>query len=283
LKNGTQSGKLVLGISEISPFSKNGNWLVKWVTSQIDYDLILPDNSEKPIFVFIHGGGGDKNQWQFQSDSFRARGFGILTLSLSGHGKSFHSSNNSISDFTKEVSSLISHLKIGKYVLIGHSMGGGIVLSYGLSILNNPPTEIILIGTGAKLNVAPVFFDLLSSDFDQALRLMGKYSYATATSIEIKLVNQNILSKNGPDILIQDLRACQQFDVRDKLERIEIPSLIVCGEEDRMTPVKYSEFLHQMMNNSQLTIIPNAGHFVFQEAPDEINDTILQFLRKGLF
>lgn len=278
MENETQNGKLELGVSKFSPFSENSNWLVKWVTSQNDYDLILPDNSDIPTLVFIHGSGGDKNQWHFQRDFFQAKGFGILTLSLSGHGISSRSPSKSISDYTKEVASLISHLKLGNYVLIGHSMGGGIVLSYVLSVSNNPPTEIILIGTGAKLNVAPVFFDLLSSDFDQALRLMGKFNYVTATSVEIKIANQDILSKNGSDILIQDLKACRQFDVRDRLDEIEIPSLIICGEEDRMTPVKYSEFLHEKLCNSLLAIIPNAGHFVFQEALDKINDTILQFL-----
>ncbi|MCK4848249.1 MAG: alpha/beta hydrolase [Candidatus Heimdallarchaeota archaeon] len=252
------------------------------MTSQIDFDLILPNNLQQPTLVFIHGGGGDKTQWHFQRDFFQARGFGVLTFSLSSHGKSFHSSNNSILDYVKEVSSLISQLELINYVLIGHSMGGGVVLSYGLSISSNPPAGIILIGTGAKLNVAPVFFDLLSSDFDQALRLMGKYSYATATGVEIKVINQNILSKNGPDILIKDLKACQQFDVRDKLGEIEIPSLIICGEEDEMTPVKYSEFLHKKISKSQLVTIPNAGHFVFQEAPDEINEAILKFLIEGM-
>ena len=249
---------------------------------QIDDELILPDESDRKTLVFIHGGGGDKNQWYFQYDHFRAKGFGILILSLSGHGKSSYSPNNSILDYVKEVSSLISQLKLRNYVLIGHSMGGGIALSYVLSGTDNPPTEIILIGTGAKLNVAPVFFDLLRSDFNQALRLMGKYSYAKTASIDVKIANQGIISKNGSEILILDLQACQQFDVRDKLKEIEISSLIICGEEDGMTPVKFSNFLHEEISNSHLEIILKAGHFVFQEAPEKVNDTILQFLNRGL-
>jgi pimeloyl-ACP methyl ester carboxylesterase len=252
------------------------------VTFLIDYDLILPNNENQPTLVFIHGGGGDKNQWNFQCNFFRTRGFGVLTLSLSGHGRSAHSPNSSISDYAKEISLLISHIKLSDYVLIGHSMGGGIVLSYTLSFLDNPPRDIILIGTGAKLNVAPVFFDLLSTDFNQALRLMGKFSYANETNVEIKLINQEILSKNGPDILINDLKACQKFDVRDRLNEIDISSLIICGEEDGMTPVKFSNFLNEKLNNSHIVIIPKAGHFVFQEAPDIVNEAILQFINRGM-
>ncbi|MHA1206548.1 MAG: alpha/beta fold hydrolase [Candidatus Hodarchaeales archaeon] len=250
--------------------------------SKIDYELIPPDKSNKPTLVFIHGGGGDKNQWYFQHDYFRAKGFGILAFSLSSHGKSAHSSNNSILDYVKEVSYLISDLKLKNYVLIGHSMGGGIVLSYVLLDTKNPPTEIVLIGTGAKLNVAPIFFDLLISDFNQDLRLMSKYNYARTTSVDVKIGNQKKKKKNGPGILIQDLKACQQFDVRDRLEEIKIPSLIICGEEDGMTPVKFSIFLHKKLINSELVIILKAGHFVFQEAPDKVNETILQFLNRGM-
>jgi pimeloyl-ACP methyl ester carboxylesterase len=252
------------------------------VISQIDYDQISPDNSDQPTLIFIHGAGGDKKQWHYQHEYFRKKDFGVLALSLPGHGKSSHSPSNSISDYAKEVYSLISHLNLRNFVLIGHSMGGGICLSYVLTYSNHPPTKLILIGTGAKLNVAPVFFELLSTDFNQALRLMGKFSYATATSIDIKQKNQDILTKNGPEILTQDLKACQKFDVRDRIEEITIPSLIICGEEDNMTPIKFSEFLHVKLINSQLVRVPNAGHFVFQEASNETNNYILEFLGRGM-
>jgi pimeloyl-ACP methyl ester carboxylesterase len=252
------------------------------VTFLIDYDLSSPNNEHKPTLVFIHGGGGDKSQWNFQRDFFRARGYGVLTLSLSGHGKTSRSSNSSILDYVRELALFISQIRLSNYTLIGHSMGGGIVLSYVLSSSDNPPIAIILIGTGAKLNVAPIFFDLLSTDFNQVLRLMGKFNYANKTNVKIKLTNQEILSNNGPDILIKDLKACQQFDVRDRLEEIEIPSLIICGNEDRMTPVKFSNFLHGKLKNSHYVIVPNAGHFVFQEAPADVNDAILQFLSRGM-
>ncbi len=70
---------------------------------QIDDELILPDESDRKTLVFIHGGCGDKNQWYFQYDYFRAKGSGVLVLSLSGHGKSSYSPNNSILDYSKEV------------------------------------------------------------------------------------------------------------------------------------------------------------------------------------
>ncbi|MHA1543235.1 MAG: alpha/beta fold hydrolase, partial [Candidatus Hodarchaeales archaeon] len=72
---------------------------------------------------------------------FRTKGFGVLALSLPGHGKSYHSPSKSIFDYAKEVYSLISQLNLRNFVLIGHSMGGGICLSYVLTYSNHPPTR----------------------------------------------------------------------------------------------------------------------------------------------
>jgi pimeloyl-ACP methyl ester carboxylesterase len=282
LKKGTQNGKLEIGVKGNIHITEYGYWLVRWMISKIEYESIIPENANLPTLVFIHGGGGDKKQWHYQLEYFKAKGFGLLALSLPGHGKSVHSPNNSISNYAKDVYLLISHLNLRNFVLIGHSMGGGICLSYVLEFPDLHPARLILIGTGAKLNVAPVFFELLSSDFNQALSLMGKFSYATETNVDIKQRNQDILVKNGPEILIQDLKACQQFDVRNRLAEITIPSLIICGEEDNMTPIKFSEFLHQKLKNSKFVRVPNAGHFVFQEASNETNNHILEFLHRGI-
>jgi pimeloyl-ACP methyl ester carboxylesterase len=246
----------------------------------LDYELISPQRIDQPYFVFIHGAGGDKTQWEFQQKFLSNAGFGVLTLSLSGHGNSPHTGKPSIDKYVKEVEELISQLKIQHYILVGHSMGGGIVLRYALSAFVLPPLTIILIGTGAKLNVAPVFFDLLQSDFKEALRLMGSFSYSSKTDTSIKLKNQEILEKNGSKLLTDDLHACRVFDVRKELVDIKIPALIICGEEDQMTPPKFAEYLHNEIQVSHLFIIPNAGHYVFQEAASEVNNIISNEIKR---
>jgi pimeloyl-ACP methyl ester carboxylesterase len=53
-----------------------------------------------------------------------------------------------------------------------------------------------------------------------------------------------------------------------------LPILIICGAEDRLTPVKYSEYLHQQLTTSTLCIIPDAGHYVMREQPEKVNQAI---------
>ena len=59
---------------------------------------------------------------------------------------------------------------------------------------------------------------------------------------------------------------------------IDLPTLIVCGEEDEMTPVKYSEFLHLHIRSSKLEVLPGAGHMVMMETPEAFNRKVRDFI-----
>jgi len=72
--------------------------------------------------------------------------------------------------------------------------------------------------------------------------------------------------------------ACDHFDIRSRLREIRLPTLVLCGEEDQLTPVKYSRDLHENISSSRLVLIPLAGHMVMVEQPDMMNTTLEIFL-----
>jgi pimeloyl-ACP methyl ester carboxylesterase len=63
-----------------------------------------------------------------------------------------------------------------------------------------------------------------------------------------------------------------------EVEKIDLPTLILCGEDDELTPVKYSQFLHSRIKGSKLEVLPNAGHMVMMEAPQVFNEGIAEFV-----
>ena len=65
-----------------------------------------------------------------------------------------------------------------------------------------------------------------------------------------------------PPVLLGDFLACNEFDVTSQLDKIKAPTLIICGAEDKMTPLKFSELLQDGIANSQLHVLDNAGHMV---------------------
>ncbi len=75
-----------------------------------------------------------------------------------------------------------------------------------------------------------------------------------------------------------DFYACDQFDRRADVARIETPALVVCGSNDVMTPPKFSESLAQSLPRARLALIPNAGHMVALEAPEAVAEAVAEFL-----
>ena len=63
-----------------------------------------------------------------------------------------------------------------------------------------------------------------------------------------------------------------------QLEKIKVPTLIICGAEDKMTPRKYSELLRDRITNSQLHVVDHAGHMVITEQPDAVADLLKKFI-----
>ncbi|MBF6592376.1 MAG: alpha/beta hydrolase, partial [Ktedonobacterales bacterium] len=82
-------------------------------------------------------------------------------------------------------------------------------------------------------------------------------------------------------MLFRDLSACDAFDMMAELGHIVQPTLIVVGEEDRLTPPKYAAFLRDHLERAQLTVVPGAGHYVMLEAPDAVADALRTWLAQA--
>ncbi|MFW9778120.1 MAG: alpha/beta fold hydrolase [Candidatus Heimdallarchaeota archaeon] len=250
------------------------------MTILLEYDNITPDPNvaSAPYLVFIHGAGEDKTQWNYQIPFFLQIGWGILALSLPGHGGSPDISSTSILEYAKIVYEIITSLNLRNVTLVGRSMGGAVSMQIILSYKAFCIKRAVLIATGAKLRVAPLFFDLISEDFENYRRVSVEYMFDKDATPEIKERYDKELERNGKEILVKDFKACDQFDVLLKLQQIQIPSLIICGENDKMTPLKYSRYLRENLGGkSRLEIISNAGHYVHQSAFKVVNQLIYEF------
>ncbi|MCG8348586.1 MAG: alpha/beta hydrolase, partial [Chloroflexales bacterium] len=74
------------------------------------------------------------------------------------------------------------------------------------------------------------------------------------------------------------LKACDVFDVRERLGEITCPTLIVCGDGDQMTPLKFSQSLQSGIVGSELVVVPGRGHMVLLEQSDTVNAILRQFI-----
>jgi pimeloyl-ACP methyl ester carboxylesterase len=226
--------------------------------------------------LFIHGTGGDLNDWRFQLESLSDR-FTVISVSLPGHGDSEETGDSTVAAFSERVSAFIETLGLRKVVVVGCSLGSAIAL--WLSLSQKPwLAGIGLVGSGSRLRVHPALLEGVLQDKDRALGMLVDFALGQNPEATLRsLVLQKFLA-NPAQTIHDDLAACNEFDVMDRLGHVSVRTVIIVGEEDRLTPVKYSRFLHEGIPGSTMTVIPRAGHLVMVERPVEFDAALAEFL-----
>ena len=222
--------------------------------------------------VFIHGAGDSSLSFYYQLRHFRnAKG-----IDLPGHPTGRPCS--SIEGYVEWIRGFIAARRYKDVVLCGHSMGGAITQHYALRY----PEElvgIILVGTGAKLRVHPKYLeDCEDGEKDPANWLENRKAELSRVEPDIQQVIMRRSAEVGPSIKLNDLLCCDKFDMMDEVSKITLPTQMVCGSEDVMTPVKYTEYLADKIQGSEKAIFDNATHYVQLERYREVNETIEKFL-----
>jgi len=234
------------------------------------------DNHSRPPIILIHGAGGNHLSWPPQLR--RLPDQRIFALDLPAHGKSDGLGHQSIEDYVHDVLEFMSELKIYAAILVGHSMGAAIALSAAIRFPERV-TALGLIGGGARLRVAPALLRIASdpATFANAVRMINDASFFLQSSRMKELSTQRML-ETRPTVLYGDLMACDAFDVREQLSKLSRCTLIICGLDDAMTPLRYSEYLRDQIAGACLEVVPNAGHMVMLEQPEVVSNLVADFL-----
>ena len=231
---------------------------------------------ERPTLVMIHGAGGRAQMWLNQL-RLSSR-LNTLALDLPGHGHTPAKHNTPhIEAYATWLTETLDALFDCPVYLMGHSMGGAIVQK---TACGHPHqlAGIILVGTGPRLKVAPVFLDGLRDRFAETVDSLIGFAYAPQTDPAIIHAGAQLMKAAGQSTVLNDFKACNRFGMGDAIKAIRLPCLIVCGESDKLTPPSLSQALHQSIPSSTLKRIPEAGHMVMIEQPDNFNRCVLDFV-----
>ncbi len=233
----------------------------------------------QPALLFIHGAGGDHTIWGEQLREL-APNFSVAALDLNGHGRSPAREGDGLQTYVEDVLAVLDALAMPT-VIVGHSMGGAIALTVALQHQKNL-VGLGLVGTGAKLKVHPQILELCQTDFERAIDFIVQWAFAEQSSQELRDKARAQMRRNGADALFRDFSSCNTFDVMARLSEIAAPTLILCGRDDKLTPIKYSEYLQQNIPNAQLKIIDGAGHMVMVEQPQAVTQALREFCARLL-
>ena len=249
------------------PYLEAADDRLYFTTSRADYQTGYS-------IVCIHGSGGCLSHWPEKLRKLDK--FSIVTLDLPGHGKSQGKGRDSIEEYATVVDDFVAAANLNRVILMGHSLGGAIAQQLAL-VAPKWLAALILVGTGARLRVAPSILDTLLKTTEPAANLITDWSFGpSAPTSAVETVRLG-WQQTPRSITYGDFKACDGFDVMRKVEEIRMPVLVLTGSEDKLTPPKYGSFLASNIPDAKHVMIPNAGHMMALEYPDFFIEQVLTF------
>lgn len=260
------------------------------LTIKLDnFSLCYNDLGEgKLAIIFLHGFPFDKTMWESQLN-FLKESYRLIALDIRGFGRSKDEKTPfSIGLFGDDLIQFMDALHLEKVILCGLSMGGFIALNAQERYPDR--FEALILCDTQCIADTPEMKDKRYSTIEDIringannfkgeflIRVFHKDSLATKKALVEKL--RNVVFANSENTIIQGLYAlADRFETCTTLDKIKIPTLIICGREDSVTPLDQSQYLHQNIKESVLKIIDQAGHVSNLEQPEKFNEHLSDFL-----
>jgi pimeloyl-ACP methyl ester carboxylesterase len=234
------------------------------------------DTSRKHI-VFIPGSGGDHTVWGRQMSKLKDE-WNVTAIDLPGHGRSGGSGERDVPAYVEWVREILEAFGISKPVLAGHSLGAAIALTFAIKY-PGLLSGIIPMGGGVRMPVNQAILTGLKTTPASVIEMVVKFSLAKVNREQLGGSLRESMLKVNTDILHDDLVACDKLDIAAAIAGIAVPTLVVCGADDKMTPPDFSRFIAEQIPGARLAMVADAGHFAMLEKPEAVNQAVSDFVR----
>lgn len=240
----------------------------------------ISSNSDINLF-FIHGAGGRADQWINQIDHFKDK-YKVTAFDLLGHGRSPKPKNGyGFNALLADVVAVFEHHKGRKNIIIGHSYG----VAFALHLAALKPDDIqklVLIGANAPrpstmsgIWKLPAFvLEWMRPIFSNGF---VKGAFHPETNQEFIKKEQSISDKNPMYMMKQLINGIKESPELNICE-IKIPTLVINGKADGLTPVSGAKELVTLLPNAEMIVVEKASHLVMMEQPETVNEIISNFI-----
>lgn len=238
--------------------------------------------------IFLHGYPFDKTMWYDQLD-FLKFSYRLISCDIRGFGKSTDEETPlSIDLFTDDLIQFMDKLGIDKAIICGLSMGGYIALN-AIKRFPNRFKGLILCDTQCIADTSEVkekrykTIEVIEgggiANFTEGIIESVFHKDSIANKKELIGEIRSVVLANSEHIIKQGLVAlAERTETCSILDKINIPTLIICGREDGVTPLAQSEMMNETIKGSVLQVIDYAGHLSNLEQPHEFNQHLSEFL-----
>lgn len=233
--------------------------------------------------LLLHGFGGDLNSWLFNHEALAAT-HTVYALDLPGHGESSKDvGDGTIGWLAEIVSGFLSAVEQPQVHLVGHSLGGAVVLQLALSRPDQVRSCTLIAAAALGAEIDAEFIDgFVRANRRKEIKPQIEKLFADSSLVNRRLVD-DVLKYKRIDGVDQALRTIaekfikdgrQATILRDQLSKLSAPSFVIWGAEDRIIPVSHTDGLP----SHQLAIVEKGGHMVHMERANDVNRIIEDFI-----
>ncbi len=269
------------------------------ITTKDGTEIYYKDWGKGPIVTFSHGWPLNSDAWDGQMFFLAQNGFRVVAHDRRGHGRSSQPfSGNDMDGYADDLAAVIEALDLKDAMLVGHSTGGGEVVRYIARHGNERVAKAVLIAavppimlkTPANPEGLPIeVFDKLRNDLtkdrsqfykDLAIPFYGANrpgaKVSQGTLDQFWLWSMQVGLKNA----YESIKAFSETDFTEDLKKIDVPTLVLHGDDDQIVPVKDSAVKSaRLIRGAKEIYYPGAPHGLTATHQDQINADLLAFLR----
>lgn len=243
-----------------------------------------------PPLVLLHGMSNNSRSWSKQLEALK-EDYTVIAWDAPGYGKSSDPTKEltQFKEFANVLKHFLDELNLEWVYLLGHSMGAAIAIEF-CNLYPNFVKALVL--ADATRGAAGVDAEENRSKLKKRLHSISTLSPGEMAQNRISALLSPYSSKEVQERVVEIMGQVRPMgyrsvayslyheDYMDLLEHIQIPTLVVCGELDTVTPVSESRIIHERIAGSELITIPKTGHLCYQEDPATFNSHVMQFLHK---
>ena len=260
--------------------------------------IYYKDWGEGPVVTFSHGWPLNSDAWDGQLLFLAQNGFRVVAHDRRGHGRSSQAwSGNDMNGYADDLAAAIEALDLKEVTLVGHSTGGGEVTRYigrhgtkrvaaAILIAAVPPIMVQSAGNPEGLPIE-VFDGLRSSltkdrsQFYKDLAVMFYGANRPGAKVSQGMLDQFWLwsMQAGLKNAYESIEAFSETDFTEDLEKFDVPTLVMHGEDDQIVPVKDSaKKSAKLIKGAKEIYYPGRPHGLTATHQDEVNSDLLKFL-----
>lgn len=235
--------------------------------------------------IFVHGAGFDHTIWVMPARYFARHGWRVVALDLPGHGRSQGQALTSIAQMADWLAQVIDAVSPNQQAsVVGHSMGSLVAMSLAARHANKVQ-KLALLGTSAPMPVADVLLNAALDNDQAAIDMTNAWSHSARGSLGSSQnpgvsnlhIGERLLQQAGAGVFHTDLAACNGFTA-DGLAEVKQPTLVIIGDEDKMTPPRAGLAVADQLPHVQQRRLAGCGHSMLSEQPNQVLDELAAFL-----